>query len=132
MAVLDTGGLEDIKGLRLQWIEGCGGLIFVYDISEELSFHDMQEQLNDAQTLLSNLRQRSPTAPEIPIALVGNKTDKVAARTVPLETGQRLADEHAAIFLETSARYDAKGVEDLFIRLLKKMRAARDVSSVKD
>ncbi|KIM93849.1 hypothetical protein OIDMADRAFT_94751, partial [Oidiodendron maius Zn] len=122
--ILDTGGSELFQEVRPQWIQNCGGLVFVYDICEVSSFDLIQQQLCDAQRLLSNLHRQSPTAPVIPIALVGNKTDKWAARQVLEEEGHLLADEYEAIFLETSAQY-AQGVEELFIRLLRKMRAIR-------
>jgi hypothetical protein len=86
-----------------------------------LSFRLAQQLLRRAKTIL-NLRR------QLPIALVGNKTDKEAARSVPDKDGQRLADEYNATFLETSVKNGANSLTDLFIHLLKEIKRFQDAS----
>lgn len=125
---LDTGGSGNYDKIRDQWISNCGALIYVYDISDALSFGRVRQQLCDAQTFLLNLHKKFPTTPTIQIALVGNKVDKQQMREVSEKEGRQLADKYEATFWETSAR-DAKGFCDACIHLLKAMGAGRDASS---
>ena len=121
---LDTGCCESFKRARTQWIKNSGAFIFVYDTSRLSSLYYIQE-------LLSDIHQQCLIAPAIPIALVGNKTDKLVAREVPEVEGRQLAQEYGALFLETSAQGDLVVVfKNLVIRLLKEMRAVRRATPV--
>ena len=83
------------------------------------------------QQLLRVVHQKYLIAPAIPIALVGNKTDKLVAREVPEVVGRQMAHEYGALFLETSAQDDSVVVfKNLVIRLLKEMRAVREVTPI--
>jgi GTPase SAR1 family protein len=129
--ILDTGGSEGYNFIRHQWIKNCGGLIFVYDISTASSLDLIEQQLCDAQTVLSNLHQQPPTAPTIPIALVGNKFHKLPSGKVSDEEGRQLADKYGAKFFETSA-HDTKGFHDACVYLLREMGAGRAPSSASE
>jgi hypothetical protein len=94
-----------------------------------LSFDSIEELLRDTHAILLNLHRESPTAPRTPIALVGNKTDKEAAREVSEKEGRQLAEKYGAEFFETSAR-DDKGIYDPFIYLLEKIGAVGDAPSL--
>jgi hypothetical protein len=83
------------------------------------SFDSTKARLRDAHAIF----------PRIPIALVGNKTDKEVAREVSEKDGRQMAKDYGAGFFETSAR-DNKGIDDPFIYLLEKIRAVRDVPSL--
>jgi Ras-related protein Rab-2A len=54
------------------------------------------------------------------IMLVGNKGDLEHRRQVSKEEGQKFADEHGLIFLETSAK-TAANVEEAFIQTAQKI-----------
>lgn len=76
---------------------------------------------------LLNLYKQFPTTPTRLIAIVGNKADKRPREVLETE-GRQLADEHGAIFWETSA-VDAKGFDGACINLLREMGAGRDAPS---
>ena len=98
----------------------------MYDTSSAWSLRDIAQLLCAAEAILSNLYPQSLTVPAIPIALVGNKTDK--ARKVLEEDGRQLAKSYGAGFFETSAR-DNEGIYEPFLYLLEKIAAVRDAPS---
>jgi GTPase SAR1 family protein len=74
--ILDTGCPEIYEELRTPWIQQCRGLMLVYDTSSASSLGQIAQLLCAAKAILSTLYPLSLTVPAIPIALVGNKTDK--------------------------------------------------------
>lgn len=111
--ILDTGCLETNEDLLPGWTQSCCGLILVYDTSSS-STASISKALETVSAIL-----------EIPIALVGTKTDKMRKA---LERDYReLARVHGAGYFETSARYD-EGIDKPFLYLLKKSPAIRDSS----
>ncbi|PSS18312.1 hypothetical protein M430DRAFT_70482, partial [Amorphotheca resinae ATCC 22711] len=115
---VDTGGSECCNDhLRDQWTRNCRGIVFVYDISDASTFCLVREQLYAVHAFLLNLYKQFPTTPTRLIAIVGNKADKRPREVLETE-GRQLADEHGAIFWETSA-VDAKGFDGACINLLR-------------
>lgn len=53
-------------------MEQCEAVMFVYDISDVLSYVLVPQRLNSANVFLSNLYQQSPAGRMIPMVLVGN------------------------------------------------------------
>jgi hypothetical protein len=79
-------------------------VIIFYDIT-------VRETFLRAQKLLRDL----PASPSsFSIVLVGNKTDKSEERQISTDEGSKLAQEHKARFLETSADAPAKDIRVVF------------------
>lgn len=128
MEFVDTGGSECLNdSLRDHWTRSCGGIVFVYDISDASSHALVEEQISAVQLFLSNHYKQSPETPKKPIALVGNKIDK-GRREVSENDGHRLAENHGATFRETSV-HDANGFKDVCVRLLREMGAGGEIPS---
>ena len=59
---------------------------------------------------------------DLPIVLVGNKSDLHNDRCVSIEDGRKLAREMKAVFLETSAK-ENQNVSDIFTSVVKEMES---------
>ena len=89
----DTAGQERYLSLSKIYLRNCSFVILVYDITYEPSFDVARD------TWIPELLQR----PQIQWVLVGNQKDKEKDRKISYDTGKALAEEHGAIFYETSA-----------------------------
>jgi Ras-related protein Rab-6A len=88
----DTAGQEKFHSLIPSYLRNATGAILVYDITNRESFEklDFWHQFT--------IEQASPA-----FFIVGNKVDLEAARQVATIEGQKWAENHSAIFFETSA-----------------------------
>ncbi|KAL0482665.1 Ras-related protein Rap [Acrasis kona] len=78
LSIVDTAGQEEYRAARDQQYRQCSGFVFVYSITSEASAEntiELHKQL---------MKVRNPIVPdEVPIVLVGNKTDLEDRREVP-------------------------------------------------
>ncbi|PWA20045.1 hypothetical protein CCH79_00016062 [Gambusia affinis] len=119
MEILDTAGQEDIqqKEGHMRWGDG---FIIVYDITDRGSF----EEVAPLRTLLEEVKKPK----NVPLVLVGNKSDLDHVRQVPTEEGERLAAEMACAFYECSACADEGGVvAEAFHELCREVRRRKAV-----
>lgn len=94
--ILDTAGQEEFLAARDEWVRGGKAFFLVYSITSMQSFKEVDQfrqhilQVHDGQ--------------QVPMVLVGNKSDLEAEREVPSADGAKLATLYGNIpFLETSA-----------------------------
>jgi GTPase SAR1 family protein len=73
---------------------------------------------------VKDIRVRSP---DVPIILVGNKTDLEFSRVVFFEEAKKLADENKLLYVETSAKQGA-GVSEAFTKLVDEVLKFHKVS----
>ncbi|KAG7497966.1 ras-related and estrogen-regulated growth inhibitor [Solea senegalensis] len=114
MEILDTAGQEDIqlKEGHMRWGDG---FIIVYDITDRGSFEEVAP--------LRNLLEEVKKPKNVPLVLVGNKSDLDHVRQVGTEEGERLAAEMACAFYECSACADDGGaVAEAFHELCREVR----------
>ncbi|RXM97057.1 EF-hand calcium-binding domain-containing protein 4B [Acipenser ruthenus] len=78
----DTAGQERYRSITKQFFRKADGVIVMYDITSELTFTSVRQWLTSVQ---------EGAGDDIPIMLVGNKTDKESEREVQFKSGQRLA-----------------------------------------
>ena len=106
LEILDTAGTEQFASMRDLYIKNGQGFIFVYSITSQSTFNELQdfwEKLN---------RLKGPE--KIPLLLVGNKCDLEEDRVVGKDQGYKLAAQfNNCSFMETSAR-DKNSVSDMF------------------
>uniref|UniRef100_A0A0D9VQK7 Uncharacterized protein n=1 Tax=Leersia perrieri TaxID=77586 RepID=A0A0D9VQK7_9ORYZ len=86
----DTAGQERFRSLIPSYIRDSSVAVIVYD-----SFLNTSKWIEEVNT------QRGA---DVLIVLVGNKTDLVDKRQVSTDEGEAKAQEHGAMFLETSAK----------------------------
>ncbi|KAL1839703.1 hypothetical protein VTJ49DRAFT_1240 [Mycothermus thermophilus] len=133
LEVLDTAGQEEYTALRDQWIRDGEGFILVYSISSRQSFTRIKRFHNQIQRVKESTAS-SPSYPgspisaanpvQVPIMLVGNKSDRIADREVSTQEGHALARELGCEFVEASAK-NYINVDKAFydvVRLLRKQR----------
>ena len=92
------------------------GFVIVYDVTDKESF----EAVNGYRDKINERR------PNVPILLVGNKSDLSTKRKVSPEEGKEFAEEHNMLFAETSAKNDEyQTLQKAFTELARKMTIYR-------
>ncbi|XP_026864528.2 ras-like protein family member 11A-like isoform X2 [Electrophorus electricus] len=105
---------DDAEGLYCQEqinrsIYWADGYVLVFSITDLHSYHTIQP-------LYQHVRRIHPSG-NIPIILVGNKSDLLRARQVPAHEGEALAAELGGPYFEASARENHEGVRAAFMHL---------------
>lgn len=103
--------------MRDQWIRDGEGFLIVYSISSRSTFERV-ERFRD-----QIFRVKDVT--DVPLILVGNKSDKVTEREVSREEGIQMAKKLNCEFIETSAK-TCVNVERSFYAVVRMIRAKRE------
>ncbi|XP_017326975.1 ras-like protein family member 11A-like [Ictalurus punctatus] len=112
---------DDAEGLYCQEqinrsIYWADGYVLVFSITDMHSYRTIQP-------LYEHVRRIHPSG-NIPIILVGNKSDLLRARQVPTDEGQALAAELGGHYFEASARENHEGVQAAFLHLCQEVSRA--------
>ena len=98
------------------YYRGAQAAIVVYDITNADTF-------SRAKVWVKELQRQA--APNIVIALAGNKADLAAKRQVEVADAEAYAEGNGLIFMETSAK-TAMNVNDIFMAIAKKLPKTQD------
>ena len=112
LEILDTAGVEFFTSMRDFNLKNGNGFILMYSITSSASFHE-----------ISALREqilRVKDSEDVPMIIVGNKSDLEDQRCVITEQGEKLAETFKCPFFETSAKM-RKNVDVVFGQLMKEM-----------
>lgn len=109
--IWDTAGQERYHSLAPMYYRGAQASIIVYDITSPESFER-------AKTWVRELQRQA--APNIVIALTGNKCDLESQRKVQYEEGAKYASDNGLIFKETSAK-TSQNVTEVFTEVARKL-----------
>nr|XP_056711731.1 EF-hand calcium-binding domain-containing protein 4B [Euleptes europaea] len=90
----DTAGQERYHSIAKQFFRKADGIIVMYDITERNTLTAVKQWLVSIE---------EATGENIPVLLLGNKTDNEKEREVPYGSGAHLAKEYDLIFYECSA-----------------------------
>lgn len=115
----DTAGQERYHSLAPMYYRGAQAAIVVYDITNADTF-------SRAKVWVKELQRQA--APNIVIALAGNKADLASKRQIETVDAQTYADENGLIFMETSAK-TAMNVNDIFMAIARKLPKNQDSST---
>ncbi|CAL9062759.1 ras-related protein RIC1-like [Musa acuminata AAA Group] len=107
LQIWDTAGQERFRTITSSYYRGAHGIIVVYDVTDQESFNNVKQWLNEIDRYASE---------NVNKLLVGNKCDLTDNRAVSYEAGKAFADEIGIPFLETSAK-DATNVEKAFMTM---------------
>ncbi|GAA5984179.1 hypothetical protein JCM10908_006082 [Rhodotorula pacifica] len=110
----DSAGQERFRSVSRQYYRGACGAVVVFDVTSRRSFEALSSWLSDARTLAS---------PDLEVVVVGNKLDQEDDRQVPYLEASRWAQEHNALYVETSSK-TGENVEQPFILLARSILLA--------
>ena len=108
----DTAGEEKFRSLTKIFIKDAKIIIFVYDITKEKSFNELEFWVNSAEEMLWE---------ESIYGLAANKIDLFNEQKVERQRGEKYAKDIDALFCETSAKEDQKGFQEFVEKLIKKL-----------
>jgi small GTP-binding protein len=108
--ILDTAGQEEFSSMQDQWMRDCNAIVIVYSITSKGSFERAQR--------LRDVVDRYKDGVQIPLVLVGNKSDLAADRAVTVEEAKAYAEKRGMTFFEASAKTGAN-VEQSFLELVR-------------
>ncbi|CAA6669799.1 unnamed protein product [Spirodela intermedia] len=98
---------ERFRTITSSYYRGAHGIIIVYDVTDQDSFNNVKQWLNEIDRYASE---------NVNKLLVGNKCDLTANKVVSSETAKAFADEIGIPFMETSAK-NATNVEQAFMAM---------------
>ena len=105
LEIWDTAGQEKYRSLSKIFYNDANVVIFVYDITSEKSFEEIQNYW---------IKQVKDYAPKkLVLAIAANKYDLCENEKVNEEDARSLAEKNGAIFYNTSAK-NSLGINDLF------------------
>jgi len=109
LQIWDTAGQERFRTITSSYYRGAHGIIVVYDISDNVSFNNVRQWLQEIDRYACE---------SVTKLLVGNKSDLDAEgkRAVAYETAKDFADQLGLTLIETSAK-DATNVEKCFMKM---------------
>ncbi|NXO00015.1 RAB44 protein, partial [Rhinopomastus cyanomelas] len=90
----DTAGQERYRSITKQFFRKADGVVVMYDITAKDTFTAVKQWLTSIE---------ESTGENVPVLLLGNKTDKDKEREVPMGMGENLAKDYNLIFYECSA-----------------------------
>ena len=102
--IWDTAGQERYRSITSSYYKGSHGCFIVYDITNEISFDNVEKWYEQAQKEASK---------DVSVILVGNKCDLENERKVPKEKGEEKAKSFNCPFFETSA-LSKVNIDDIF------------------
>lgn len=100
----DTGGQERFSSIRPMYYRGSLGAVLVFDLTNSSSFDHLPQWIEEVR---ANIKA------EIPLLLVGNKSDLFSQRAVSLEEINSFTRNFNLYYMETSAK-TGEGVGDCF------------------
>jgi GTPase SAR1 family protein len=108
----DTAGQDRYRAITAAYYRNASGAFLVYDISRGPTFKSLDKWLEDL---------RSHVDPEVPIIVVGNKSDLREHREVTQDQAKAWCEQNCINqYLETSA-LDNTNVENAFLMLINAM-----------
>jgi small GTP-binding protein len=112
LQIWDTAGQERFRTITSSYYRGAHGIIIVYDVTEQDSFNNVKQWLNEIDRYASE---------NVNKLLVGNKADLTNKKVVDTNTAQEFASQHGMPFLETSAK-TSQNVEQSFITMASEIK----------
>ncbi|XP_055269431.1 ras-related protein Rab-43 isoform X2 [Moschus berezovskii] len=106
--IWDTAGQERFRAITQSYYRSAHGAILAYDVTQRRSFLSLPRWIADVRKYAGSGTVQ---------LLIGNKSDLVELREVPLAEAQGLAEHYDILCaIETSAK-DSSNVEEAFVRV---------------
>lgn len=107
LQIWDTCGQERFTSIRPMYYRGSLGALLIFDLTNSSSFEHIPQWIEEV---------RANVKTEIPLLLVGNKSDLVDQRAVSLEKINKFTQDFNLNYVETSAK-TGECVRDCFYTL---------------
>eukprot|EP00689_Sawyeria_marylandensis_P002639 EC824262.1.p1 GENE.EC824262.1~~EC824262.1.p1 ORF type:complete len:204 (+),score=73.13 EC824262.1:50-661(+) len=107
LQIWDTAGQERFRTITSSYYRGAHGIIVVYDVTDQDSFANVKQWLNEIDRYASE---------NVNKLLVGNKCDLQSKKVVDKSTAEEFANSLGIPFIETSAK-NATNVEAAFLTM---------------
>lgn len=104
LQIWDTGGQERFSSIRPMYYKGSLGCLLIFDLTSSESFEHLTQWIEEVR---ANIEK------EIPLLLVGNKSDLVEQREISIKEINRFTKAFNLYYMETSAK-TGDGVGDCF------------------
>ncbi|MHA1490103.1 MAG: GTP-binding protein [Promethearchaeota archaeon] len=104
LQIWDTGGQERFSSIRPMYYKGSLGGLLIFDLTSSESFEHLTQWIEEV---------RANVEKEIPLLLVGNKSDLVEQREISIKEINRFTEAFNLYYMETSAK-TGDGVGDCF------------------
>ncbi|KAM9983556.1 hypothetical protein ACTFIY_000268 [Dictyostelium cf. discoideum] len=121
--ILDTAGQDELTAMRDQWIRSCEGFVLVYSITSRSSFDQVQFFREQIIRVLDR--------EDVPIMMIGNKSDLDDERQVTYQEGKDLARCLGMSFMEVSAKSRAN-IEEVFNETVRSVKRREESLLKKD
>ncbi|OWF51929.1 ras-related and estrogen-regulated growth inhibitor-like [Mizuhopecten yessoensis] len=117
--ILDTAGQDETihREGHVRWADG---FVLVYAINDRQSFEDIYS----IKQYLDDIKRTN-----VQCILVGNKTDLLHERKISTSEGQKLAQDMACAFFETSASDGGEEICELFCELHREVKRRKMIES---
>ena len=107
LQIWDTGGQERFSSIRPMYYKGALGAIIVFDLTSYESFEHLPQWIEEIKANIKG---------EVPILLVGNKSDLISKRAVSVENVNSFTQRFNLYYMEASAKTGER-VGDCFYAL---------------
>ncbi|MFX1571355.1 MAG: GTP-binding protein [Promethearchaeota archaeon] len=104
LQIWDTGGQERFSSIRPMYYRGSLGALLIFDLTNSASFEHLPGWIEEIRVNVKT---------EIPLLLVGNKSDLFDQRAISLEEINKFTNNFNLYYMETSAK-TGEGVGDCF------------------
>ncbi|CAF0814067.1 unnamed protein product [Rotaria sp. Silwood1] len=125
--ILDTAGNMEFPAMRRLSIATSHAFILVYSVDNMSSFEEIRH-------IIEQIKEQRTNYAEIPIVVVGNKTDRTSVREVEEQQVQTMINELGPLHcrLAECTALDRASVIDIFLKLLSlvQLSAARQLSPI--
>ncbi|KAF4091676.1 hypothetical protein AMELA_G00039910 [Ameiurus melas] len=112
----DTAGQERYRSITKQFFRKADGVVVMYDITCEQTFTAVRSWLASVQ---------EGAGDDIPVMLLGNKTDLEGQRAIQFRMGEKLAKDSQLIFFECSA-FSGHNVNESMVHLARILKEQED------
>jgi len=107
LRIWDTSNQERFRTITSSYYRGAHGILVVFDLTDESSFHNVQMWLSEIERY---------TNEDVVKLLIGNKSDLVSKRAVSCVEADTYAKKMGLELLETSSK-TGMNIQEMFLKL---------------